>query len=377
MKNTFFNTSLLQASQRIAAGSTMLYALDKNEQAVDISTNFKEQLLTNFCLQSWNRYPDMNLRDIEEKVALYCGLHHDNIVLSDGSASIITTLLNYFGLNGKHLVITQPSYSLFDYHCKTYNIPYEPWLLNNELQTDVRYMPKLSEQSVVFITSPNNPTGSSISILEVENLLKQYPSTLFIIDGVYTEFAQEDFTPLVLRFDNLMVLRSFSKAFPLAGLRLGYLCASKNLCHLVQKLLLPFSLNNFTIHVARELLFTSAFLNDSKERIQQIILERERMFTYLRERFNSEILTVYPSEGNFLLIRFTSKHLFEQGLAKLSDHGIKVLNTSSNVLLENTFRVSIGNRYENELFLQTMTSLAYPIKPKVNSSRKSNAMLFS
>ncbi|HMX40921.1 MAG TPA: hypothetical protein PKD78_11355, partial [Saprospiraceae bacterium] len=135
MLQHFFSDNLLTASSRIAPSSTSHTGgcrLDKNEQSEDVEAAFKRRVIEKLVAADWNRYPAADHRDIEERVAQYCGLSPENIVLSAGSASLITTLLDYFALQGKHIVITQPSYSLFDYHCKTYNIPYEPWLLSPE-----------------------------------------------------------------------------------------------------------------------------------------------------------------------------------------------------------------------------------------------------
>ena len=182
----------------------------------------------------WHRYPSADLTDIEEKVAQYCGLQANNIVLGAGSASIITTLLNYLAINGKKLVITHPSYSLFEYHCNTYQIPFTPWLLNQNLEFDLSKLPQLDHNSVLIVTSPNNPTGNAITKVQLETILKNHPETMVILDGVYTEFGQEDFTSLISSYNNLVVIRSFSKAFPMAGLRLGYLCSNEKMAAIVK-----------------------------------------------------------------------------------------------------------------------------------------------
>jgi histidinol-phosphate aminotransferase len=358
MYNTFFAHALQQAEYRITPTGKQVvkFYLDKNEQPADVDTAFKKRVLEHLLQADWNRYPAIDLKDIEEKVAEYCGLLPENIVLSAGSAGIITTLLNHFALHHKHIVIAQPSYTLFDYHCKTNNISYEPWFLDADLGYNVQTLPALRSDSVLIITSPNNPAGNTLCLEKLEHLLVQYPQSCIILDGVYTEFSQTDPTPLVKRYPNLIVLRSFSKAFPMAGLRLGYLCASPTTAAIVKKLVLPFSINHFSLAFAREMLHDRAFMASAKQRVQRIVAERERMCCLIGKHFSPGVLKVFRSEGNFLLIRVFDNAAFSRLMEDLPQNGIKVLNTSGAPLLHNTLRVSIGTPYENEVFFSRLRS---------------------
>ena len=362
MVDKFFNALLQNAESRIApVKQTSRFLLDKNEQSGDVDLALKMEVLDRLLETNWNRYPCADYKDIESKIAEYCGLQSDNIVLSAGSASMITTLLNYFALNHKKITITQPSYSLFDYHCKTYNIPYTPWFLTPELEYDYAELPQLGAESVLIITSPNNPVGNSIRPETLEYLLRSNPDSCIILDGVYSEFAETDFTPLVEKYENLIVLRSFSKAFPIAGLRLGYLCAAPKTAAIIKKLILQFSIAPFSLVFAREMLFNPTFIQDAKKRVQDIICERNKMYQALQKDFSSEVLQVFKSEGNFLLVRIHDRAHFDNLMEDFCRHGIKVLNTSGFPLLHNTFRVSIGNPYENGIFYQCLLSCLPPL----------------
>jgi len=365
MLDNFFTDILQKAGSRVAAAKhSVSLLLDKNEQADDLDFAFKKKVVERLLNTNWNRYPNADNREIETKVAEYSGLAPENIAISPGSASIITTLLNYFAINKKRIVITQPSYSLFDYHCNTYNIPYEAWHLTADLEYDYQNMPVLGANSVLIITSPNNPVGNTMDVAKLEHLLTTNPGSYVILDAVYCEFGDVDVTPLVKKHPNLIVLRSFSKAFPVAGLRLGYLCASPETAAIVKKLVLQFSLNHFTQVFAREMLADPAFMAAAKKRVRDIIAERERMHRLINRRFGSAILHAYRSEGNFLLVRVHERQAFENLMADLAKQGIKVLNTSGVPLLENTFRVSIGTPQENETFFHCMkTSLERSAQP--------------
>lgn len=350
--NNFFHTKLLEASartQKTADGTH--FHLDKNEQSEDVDYKFKKKVVDALIEADWNRYPSADTSDIENMVATYCNLKKENIVLSPGSANLITTLLNYFALNGKKIVIGQPSYSLFDYHCKTYNIPYMPWMLTTDLEYDLQNLPQLDAEAVLIVTSPNNPVGNSIQYEQLETLLISNPESIIILDGVYSEFSKTDYTPLVNKYDNLMILRSFSKAFPVAGLRLGYLCAAAKIAAAIKKLVLQFSITPFTLVFAREMLFNQEFMENAKERLQKLIAERERMSRFVKRNFSPSTLQVFPSEGNFLLMRVNNDAAFEKLMADFSETGIKILNTTNFAMLKNTFRVSIGNTNENDVVM--------------------------
>lgn len=355
MKNHFFSPSLSAVSNRIASSEkNYRLLLDKNEQSLDVPAMLKQKMLGSIMESNLNRYPSANLRSLEEKVADYCGLQAENIALAPGSASIITTLLNYFAINRKRIIINQPSYSLFEYHCNTYNIPYEPWMLNNALQFDVNEMPEPDANSVVIITSPNNPVGNAISPQELEYLLTTYPDTLFMLDAVYCEFGENDFTPLITQYSNLMVLRSFSKAFPVAGIRLGYLCAQPAMVNVVKKLLLPFSINALTQIFAEQVLFAPCFMEEARNRVRQTIAERERLYRFMRLYYNNEEVKVHASQGNFLLITFSSKTLHDKVISHLEEAGIKVLNTHGQTMLDQSIRVTIGTPNENDILLDAL-----------------------
>lgn len=358
MKDNFFSFLLQTSESRIASSKqSSRFLLDKNEQSDDIDINLKKKVLDSLLHANWNRYPASDYKDIECKVAEYCKLKAENIVLSAGSASIITTLLDFFALNKKDIIITQPSYSLFDYHCKTYNINYRPWLLSEDLEYDLQNLPILDSNSVLIITSPNNPVGNTIDIKQLENLLIKNPESMFIVDAVYCEFSETDYTPLIKKHENLIILRSFSKAFPIAGLRLGYLCASAKIAAIIKKLVLQFSITHFSLIFAREMLFNPEFMENAKMRVRAIISERERMYQIIQTEFENTSVHVFKSQGNFLLIRVFDDEAFEKLMSHLTNAGIKILRTSSFTLLRNTFRVSIGNLQENDAFLNCLSKV--------------------
>lgn len=327
-------------------------ALNKNEQGQDTSPNVKNAVLQSLDNLSWNRYPEADQAVLFELIAAYAGVAPNQIALGAGAASLIGNLLNYFAINGYQIIIPEPSYAFFNHHCKAYNIPYTPWVLNSEQQYDIKNLPGITDKSVLFIVSPNNPVGNTFSEDKLRFLLKKHPKTIVVLDAVYQEYGKNNFTPLINEYENLLVLRSFSKAFPAAGLRLGYLCGQARVITPYKKLVLPYSINLFSQSYAKKLLSTPNFLKAELLNVEKTLILRTQLYDKLLNEFNASQLHVFPSEGNFLLIQFASGAYFIDATLELDKCNIDVLNTSNHKNLEHSIRVSIGSEEEMDLFYQ-------------------------
>ncbi len=352
MHDQIFSEFLQKVGGRIVQkNNPAKFFLDKNEQPDDFEDDIKLEILDELYKAKWNRYPNADNSEIEKLIATYSGLNSDNIAVAPGSATLIVTLLNYFAINQKHIVIAQPSYTLFDYHCKTHGINYEPWYLNSSLEFDLERMPNLSANSILILASPNNPVGNTISVKDLEGILKSYSNSLIIVDGVYLEFDNVNLNPLILKYNNLIVLRSFSKAFPAAGIRLGYLCANSVLVSIVKKLILMFSVNQFSQIFAKVILSNATHILNIKNRILKITTERDYLFFRLLEMEKEGNIIIKKPEGNFILIKIPDTDKFNRVLNQLTANGIQILNTSNLNMLENSLRVSVGLPSENNAFI--------------------------
>lgn len=359
---SFFPAHLSQAQQRLHTSKIAYkHLLDKNEQADDVPDWMKVQVLQKAMEMEWNRYPSLSHADIENAIAQTLGISGEQVVLGSGSATFITTLLNYLGMQRRQIVITQPSYSLFDYHCKTYDIPYTPWMLNDDLEYDERLLPALQDGSALFIVSPNNPVGNTVSREMLVHILQSNPGTLVILDAVYAEFGGEYFHDLLQQFSNLIIMRSLSKEMPVAGLRLGYVCGHLSVINVIRKLLLPFTINPLSLAFARYLMFDVDFCKTADSARMHIICERERLHAQLIENIPLGIAYPYPSLGNFLLVRIPDDAKFAAVMQAFDAAGVKVLNTSSMPLLRNTFRVSIGSFEANDLVAECLMEVLSPV----------------
>ncbi|WP_111446714.1 aminotransferase class I/II-fold pyridoxal phosphate-dependent enzyme [Breznakibacter xylanolyticus] len=208
----------------------------------------------------------------------------------------------------------------------------------------------------MFLSSPNNPVGNVIAVSDLEKLLSGHPQSLFVMDEVYADFAESNFLSLLGRFNNLVLLRSFSKTMSAAGVRLGYLLGSAEVCRQVRKLLLSFSLNHFTNVFATIVLQDAHLIGLFKSQVAHVIAERERL-RYCFERDMGEWLRVWPSQGNFLLVTLRDSETFYHIINGLMNNGIGVLDVSGMPLLMNSFRMSVGVDYENNKVLRLLHDL--------------------
>ena len=357
-KTSFFSNDLIKSNARVS-GTENIHQLQlhRNESPNDIDDNLKQIVIESLFKTSWNRYPAPDNKEIEYLIGDYIGVNAENIVVSAGAANLITCLFNYFSHQNFSIVIAQPSFSLYEYHCKTFGIQYVTWKLNDQLEYDLSLFPTTKDKSLVVFASPNNPVGNCLSIDDMEKLLIEYPQSLFLVDEVYYEFSGATFQPLLGKYSNLILVRSFSKTFSAAGVRLGYGICSADHAAQIRKLILPFSLNHFASIFAKSLLNNTNLRDVNESFIKSIINERDKLYYELKKLSNYSHFDLGFSFGNFLLIRFSSPDIFDRYLNALSESGIQVLNVSGTPMLENCLRVTIGSQNENDAFLSVINKL--------------------
>lgn len=355
----FFNQTLIESGSRVAPVATKTNVrLNRNESAFEISEISKKQILEEVLAKKWKNYPPPYYSYIEELIGKYCGVDGAQVVTAAGSASLITSLLNYAGINSKQVIIAKPSFSLYEFHCNTYGISYEPWWLNEQLEYDISKMPKLKPYSLVIFASPNNPVGNIVNKEDLMYLLNNNPLTFFVVDEVYYEFSEEDLISLVSQFSNLILLRSFSKSFSAAGLRIGYLIAQEKIARLVRKLILPFSLNYLAMAFAGKMLSDEELIRQNKENIRNTILEKKRIEKELIDADSHSVkYSIKPSYGNFVLILFKSTEYHQRILHLLSGSGIELLDLTHTPMLQNALRMTVGRKEENDAILEVFKKL--------------------
>lgn len=355
----FFSDILIKSGKRIAPSKKRpSIRLHRNEAAFEIEQYIKNDILNEVSKLDWSNYPTPYYTELEDLIAKYQGVDKDQIALAAGSANLITTLLNYAAINKNQIVIAQPSFSLYEFHCKTYGITYETWKLNKDLEYDISLLPKLKPISIVLFASPNNPVGNIISQEDLEYMLKTFQQTFFIVDEVYYEFSEISFSPLIKKYPNLILLRSFSKSFSAAGLRIGYLLSQQSNTEHIRKLILPFSLNYLSMIFIQKVLSNDDIISQINLRIEYTKLEKLRIESELKSIDPLEDkYHIHQTYGNFCLILFKNETVFNLANKLLSEADIELLDLSKTPMLANSMRMTIGQKTENDAVLQVFKKL--------------------
>ena len=269
--------------------------LDANENS--IGSTFT--LIDNLQL---NRYPDPHQKDLRHLIERALSIPHENLFFGVGSDEIIDLLIRIFcSPRVDKVLIPEPTYGMYKVACDINEVETIEVLLDDNFQIDFKAieMSYCKNTKIIFLCSPNNPTGNLLNNQDVLRLCKQF-NCIIIIDEAYIDFANEgSIIGEVKNYSNLIVLRTFSKAWGLAGIRLGYCVANSEIINLLFKIKAPYNINSLTRYVLE-----NSFKNpELKEKYVKIIIkERERLKNQLESL--PGISHVFNSDANFLLVKF-------------------------------------------------------------------------
>lgn len=299
-----------------------------------------------------NRYPDPQQRQLKTLLAKTFSLSPANILLGNGSDEVLDLIFRAFCEPHKDNIITMPpTYGMYKVLAGINAIENREVLLTESFELDVDKIleSKNSNTKVIFLCSPNNPTGNSFSGIHIENLLNNFQG-LIVIDEAYIDFATK--SSWLNRFDqfpNLIVTRTFSKAYGMAGLRLGVCYASEDIITILNRIKPPYNVNELTQRKALQMIQNTALL---EEQITEILAERDRMIRQLAEI--NYINKIYPTDANFILVKVDDA---DKRYKEILESGVVVRNRSTQPLCDNTLRFTIGTPKENETLLKILNSL--------------------
>ncbi len=299
--------------------------------------------------EDFNRYPDPYQQGLKDRIAKIRDLDSSRIFLGNGSDEAIDLLFRAFCNPGvDNVILLPPTYGMYGVSAsinatETISVPLtEDFQLQSE-----KILEAFNEKSkILFICSPNNPSGNSLNHDEIEKLIKEFPG-IVVIDEAYVDFmSEESFVKKLDEFQNLVVLQTFSKAWGLASLRLGMAFASEEVIRVLNKIKPPYNISGLTQTTVLDALGN---IDQMKKMVANILEQRN----HLRSELESidGVIKVFPSDANFLLVKIANASKAYQDLIERK----VILRNRSNVMLcEDCLRVTIGTAQENEIFLSEL-----------------------
>ncbi|MCJ2534030.1 MAG: histidinol-phosphate transaminase [Candidatus Thermoplasmatota archaeon] len=332
------------ATGMVENGSKDFLKLDWNESCQPPSSKVKKALVQFIKNGKLNYYPDIAASKLVKSLSKFLKVGQENIVVFNGSDNATAAICFTYLEKGDKILIRRPTYTQIDTYLAISGAKVVDFLgkdpFSKALDIYTRMLVK-HKPKVVYMVNPNNPTGVMYSRKEVSKLLKKFPKTLFFIDEAYIEFAGKSLVPLTKIYKNLIISRSFSKAFALAGLRIGYLVSNKENIQNISKVR-----NGKDVNLLAQVAATISLsdLKYMKMYVANVLLSKR----WLIEKLRALGVEVYDTPANFVLIKTKNA---KRCVDNLAQHRVFVRDRSSLPQLDGFFRVTVGGKKEVRCFL--------------------------
>jgi histidinol-phosphate aminotransferase len=326
-------------------------ARSEYEGDAQVFLDANENSLGSLLNENFHRYPDPLQKKLKEKISAIKNINTKEIFIGNGSDEAIDLLIRAFCKPGEdNILIFPPTYGMYEVCASINDVEIKKVLLKENFELNISEIKNqiAPNTKLIFICSPNNPTGNSFREEDVRSLLNEF-NGLIIIDEAYIDFSEkESWLKSLNKYPNLVILQTLSKAWALAGLRIGMAFASEEIIQILNKIKPPYNISVATQKLALQV------LNDEEKaykKIDVIKKEKEKLADDLKA-FDF-IKKIYPSDTNFLLTKVDdATTLYNYLLAK----NIVVRNRSNQALCENSLRITIGTPEENKFLLQALKS---------------------
>ncbi len=330
--------------------------LNQNESPYDVPKNLKEEISKRILSADWNRYPSRTAIPLVEAISEYTNFPREGIVAANASNEVLQGVFQTTCNAGDRLVAISPGFAIYPYLSQIMDLNLIEVPLLEDFSFDVPEIIKQGKDAkMVVLALPNNPTGTTISNEQIEEIAQNI-NGIFVVDEAYFEFSKKTAISLLDKYDNIIIIRTLSKAFGLAGLRLGYLLTNSMLASAVQKAKLPFSVGIFGQIAGEILLKKNEYIKDV---VKKILDEKEKVFSELKR---IQTIEPVPSFTNFILFKtqnVSGKDLFEE----MYRRGV-LLRFFNTPRLENILRVTVGEPEQNEIFIKTLKEVLFDEKSK-------------
>jgi histidinol-phosphate aminotransferase len=299
----------------------------------------------------YNRYPDPQQKLLKTLLAKQKKVSSNQILLGNGSDEVLDLLIRAFcEPNQDNTITLPPTYGMYGVLADLNAIENREILLTNDFEPNIdEILNAVSENTkIIFLCSPNNPTGNSFSDESILYLLKNF-NGLVVLDEAYIDFSsKESWLTELNDFPNLVIIQTLSKAYGLAGLRVGIAYASEEIISILNKIKPPYNLNTSSQEIALKKLTQ----NTLTAQVKKIVSERENVVNALKSI--TFIERIFPSDANFILIKVDDANLRYNQLIQA---GIVIRNRSNQQLCENCLRITVGTKEENNQLIKTLRSL--------------------
>jgi histidinol-phosphate aminotransferase len=327
-------------------------ARDEFSGSANIFLDANENSLGSPVTPAYNRYPDPHQVKIKEQLAKIKGVPPRHIFLGNGSDECIDLLYRAFCNPGKdNIIIHPPTYGMYEVSAHIHDVEVRRASLTAHFELDLAATENLVDDhtKIIWICSPNNPTGNAFHRQDIETVLNNFDG-LVVIDEAYINFSrQQSFIRELTEYPNLVVMQTLSKAWGLAGLRMGMAFANDLIIDVLNRIKPPYNIGQATQEIVGNALEETSRVN---EMIKEIVFMRNELVEKLGRL--SFVLNVYPSDANFLLVRVkNARQLYESLLSK----GIVVRDRSTVPGCTDCLRITVGTKEQNEKLLEMMTSV--------------------
>ena len=324
-------------------------AKDEYSGVASVLLDANENSLGSPLTKWYNRYPDPYQKEIKDKLAVIKNIPASQIFLGNGSDEIIDLLFRAFCEPSKdNIIICPPTYPMYEVNANINNIGIKSAPLLSDFQLNVAHIEQLVDENtkIIWICSPNNPTGNSLDRIDIETILNHF-NGIIVVDEAYINFSkQKSFVQSLIDYPNLVVLQTLSKAWGLAGLRVGMCFASEAIVGYLNKVKAPYNISLVAQELVLKALDEVGQVNDM---IQHLVDMRIALAAVIESMPHVE--KVYPSDTNFLLVKIPNASKLYQFLCT---KGIIVRDRSSLPNCADSIRITVGNEQENTLLVDAM-----------------------
>jgi len=317
--------------------------LDANESAFNLPPVVREKLMVRLAGLSFNRYPEITQWGLRKRIAADLGVLAENIVIGNGSSQLLQAACYIFGGEGSKIVFAEPSFPGYSIFCKLADAQ----AVIVDLEDDFSLPPaqilttaKREAAKLIILCSPNNPTGNKMPLTAIQEIVENADCPV-VVDEAYIEFGGESVLDLSVEYPNMIVMRTFSKAYGLASARVGYAVANQEIAAAMGKFLLSFNISTLSL-IAADTVYENKI--EFKKSISETVAERERLRS---ELMSIPGIYVFPSAANFLLVRVKEAAALVTALlaSSICVRDFRIPR------LEGCIRVTVGTTAENDALL--------------------------